>query len=69
MECFEGDGKVIYFDCKVKVIEFHTLNRCIIKLYLTEVDCLLSQKQANKNMTTDREKIFDILLTKNMGYT
>ena len=42
MECFEGDGKVIYFDCKVKVIEFHTLNRCIIKLYLTEVDFEIS---------------------------
>lgn len=42
MECFEGDGKVIYFDCEVKVIELHTLNRCIIKLYLTEVDFEIS---------------------------
>lgn len=41
-ECFGGDRKVIYLDCEVKVIELHTLNRCIIKLYLTEVDFEIS---------------------------
>lgn len=41
MECFEGDGRLYILICEVKVIELHTLNRCIIKLYF-EVDFEIS---------------------------